>query len=132
MNMDLHIEDKNIIFNKNEKLDINLTEELEKELNKKIETCDKREKREEDTILNLKEALRLDYDLNYLVSDLKLIASYYKLSIRNKRKSEIIDVICDYEINEENEFFVEKRKLQWFYLQELQNDPFFKKYILIA
>ena len=130
--MDLHIEDKNIIYNKNEKLEMNLTEDLEKELNKKIETCDKREKKEEDNILNLKEALRLDYDLNYLVGDLKRIASYYELSTRNLRKSEIIDVICEYEINEENEFFVEKRKLHWFYLQELQNDPFLKKYILIA
>ena len=131
MNMDLHIEDKNIIYNKNEKLEMNLTEDLEKELSKKIEKCDKREKKE-DNILNLKEALRLDYDLNYVLNDLKRIASYYDLSTRKLRKSEIIDVICNYELNEENEFFVEKRKLQWFYLQELQNDPFFKKYILIA
>lgn len=129
--MDLHIEDKNIIYNKNEKLEMNLTEDLEKELSKKIEKCDKREKKE-DNILNLKEALRLDYDLNYVLNDLKRIASYYDLSTRKLRKSEIIDVICNYELNEENEFFVEKRKLQWFYLQELQNDPFFKKYILIA
>ena len=124
--MDLHIEDKNIIYNKNEKLEMNLTEDLEKELSKKIEKCDKREKKE-DNILNLKEALRLDYDLNYVLNDLKRIASYYDLSTRKLRKSEIIDVICNYELNEENEFFVEKRKLKWFYLQELQNDPFFKK-----
>ena len=70
--------------------------------------------------------------LNYLVIDLKLIASYYDLSTSKLRKSEIIDVICDYELNEENCFFVEKRKQQWFYLKELQNDPFFKKYIVIA
>lgn len=129
--MDLQIEDKNIIYYKNEKLEMNLTEDLEKELSKKIETCDEREEKE-DNILNLKEALRLDYDLNYLVNDLKLIASYYDLSIRKLRKSEIIDIICDYELNEENCFFVEKRKLQWFYMHELQNDPFFKKYLLIA
>ena len=42
MNMDLQIEDKNIIYYKNEKLEMNLTEDLEKELSKKIETCDER------------------------------------------------------------------------------------------
>jgi hypothetical protein len=126
--MDLQIEEKKIIYDEKE-LEINLTENLEKELNEKIETC---EREEEDNILNFKEALRLDYDLNYLVSDLKLIASYYDLSTRKLRKSEIIDVICDYELKEENQIFVEKRMLQWFYLQELQNDPFFKKYIVIA
>lgn len=124
--MNLHIEDKNIIYDNNEELEITLTEDLEKELNEKIET------QEEDDILNLKEALRLYYDLNYILKDLKLIASYYELSTRKLRKLEIIDIICDYELNKENHFFVEKRKLQWFYLQELQNDPYFKKYILIA
>lgn len=127
--MNLHIEDKNIIYDKNKELEMNLTKKLEKELNEKIETSTGEEK---NNILNLKEAIRLDYELNYIVSDLKLIASYYELSTRNFRKSEIIDMICNYELNEENSFFVEKRKLQWFYLKELQNDPFFKKYILIA
>lgn len=129
MIMNLHIEDKNIMYHKNKELETNLTKKLEKELNKKKETSRIEEK---DYILNLKEALRLDYELNYIVSDLKLIASYYELSTRKLRKSQMIDMICDYELNEENSFFVEKRKLQWFYLKELQNDSFFKKYILIA
>jgi hypothetical protein len=129
MIMNLHIEDKNIMYHKNKELETNLTKKLEKELNEKKETSRIEEK---DHILNLKEALRLDYELNYIVSDLKLIASYYELSTRKLRKSQMIDMICDYELNEENSFFVEKRKLQWFYLKELQNDPFFKKYILIA
>lgn len=127
--MNLHIEDKNIMYHKNKELETNLTKKLEKELNEKKETSRIEEK---DHILNLKEALRLDYELNYIVSDLKLIASYYELSTRKLRKSQMIDMICDYELNEENSFFVEKRKLQWFYLKELQNDSFFKKYILIA
>lgn len=127
--MNLHIEDKNIMYHKNKELETNLTKKLEKELNEKKETSRIEEK---DYILNLKEALRLDYELNYIVSDLKLIASYYELSTRKLRKSQMIDMICDYELNEENSFFVEKRKLQWFYLKELQNDSFFKKYILIA
>lgn len=129
MIMNLHIEDKNIMYHKNKELETNLTKKLEKELNEKKETSRIEEK---DYILNLKEALRLDYELNYIVSDLKLIASYYELSTRKLRKSQMIDMICDYELNEENSFFVEKRKLQWFYLKELQNDSFFKKYILIA
>lgn len=127
--MNLHIEDKNIMYHKNKELETNLTKKLEKELNEKKETSRIEEK---DHILNLKEALRLDYELNYIVSDLKLIASYYELSTRKLRKSQMIDMICHYELNEENSFFVEKRKLQWFYLKELQNDSFFKKYILIA
>ena len=124
--MDLQIQDKKeleININLTQNLKNELHEELNEKLNEKIET---------DVILSLKEALRLDYELNYIVGELKRIVSYYNLSTRKLRKSEIIDVICDYELNEENCFFVEKRKQQWFYLKELQNDPFFKKYILIA
>jgi len=126
--MDLQIEDKNIIYHKNKnkiKIKNTLMEDLEKELHEELNN-------QEENILDIKEALKLDYDLNYIVSDLKLIASYYNLSTRKLRKSEIIDIICDYELNEENCFFVEKRKLQWFYMHELENDPFFKKYLLIA
>lgn len=74
-------------------------------------------------------SLLLDYELNYNVKKLKMIADYYNLSIRKKKKLEIIHMLIQYETNEENIGIVEMRKTQWFYFNELLSDPFFEKYI---
>ena len=78
-----------------------------------------------------KNAIKVDYDLNYTVSELKLIFKYYKLSFRKMKKEEMINTLVDYETNEENIYFVQHRKQMWYYLNELMNDEFFKNYILI-
>ena len=74
-------------------------------------------------------SLLLDYELNYNVKQLKMIADYYNLSIRKKKKLEIIHMLVKYETNVENIGMVEMRKTQWFYFNELLSDPFFEKYI---
>ena len=78
-----------------------------------------------------KNAIKVDYDLNYTVSELKLIFKYYKLNFRKMKKEKMINTLVDYETNEENIYFVQHRKQMWFYLNELMNDDFFKSYILI-
>jgi len=78
-----------------------------------------------------KNAIKVDYDLNYTVSEIKLIFKYYKLNFRKMKKEEMINTLVEYETNEENSYFVQHRKQLWFYLNELMNDNFFKSYILI-
>jgi hypothetical protein len=76
----------------------------------------------------------LDYDLNYNVKQLLLICEYYgivKTVKANKfKKDEIISFLLEFEENPENCSFVYKRKQLWFFMNELKNDKFMKKYLL--
>ena len=74
-------------------------------------------------------SLLLYYELNYNVKQLKMIADYYNLGIRKKKKLEIIHMLIKYETCDENIGMVEMRKTQWFYFNELLSDHFFEKYI---
>ena len=76
------------------------------------------------------ESLRLNYELNYNVKELKKIAQYYKLSVRKQKKKNIIEMITLFEVNPENIEIVEHRKLMWFYFETLQEDSFFSNYII--
>ena len=49
---------------------------------------------------------------------------------KEKNKSELIQDIILYENNPDNYEVVEKRKLMWYFLNELTNDRYFKKYII--
>jgi len=75
-------------------------------------------------------ALKVFYDINFRKVDLEKIADYYGISKRKKRKSGLINDIVNFEITEENEFFVERRKTLWFYISELENDEIMSKYII--
>lgn len=70
------------------------------------------------------------YDENYTKKQLTLIAQYYLLSTRKKRKSDLIQDIILFENDPTNEEISNKRKLMWFYLNELYNDRFLKKFII--
>lgn len=74
------------------------------------------------------------YEINYNVKQLLLICDYYKigknLRICKSNKTEIIESIVFFESNSENFEIVLKRKQLWFYIKELNNDNFMKKYIL--
>lgn len=74
------------------------------------------------------------FDLNehlsdYSVKQLKHIAAYYKLKCNNKRKSDIIDIICEYEENRDNFDIVCKRKRLWQNIVELINDEYLGEFI---
>lgn len=74
--------------------------------------------------------LQLHYNDNFIVKDLYKICDYYELDKRKKRKDEIIEDIVLYELDENNTMNVQNRKRLWFYIQELKNDKFFKKYVI--
>jgi len=73
--------------------------------------------------------LKMDYEINYLKKDLIHIMRYYNLSIRKKNKGNCIDDIIEFEMQPENEFVVEHRKMLWMYLEELQNDEYLSNFI---
>ena len=110
-------------------------EELQKEEPQKEEPqnpnltkiLSKKNKQDEDavTIIN--------YNINYTIKELMLICSYYGISqnikINKCNKEEIILALVTFENDTKNQEIVFKRKNMWFYVNELKNDKFMKKYI---
>lgn len=78
--------------------------------------------------------LMINYKENYTVKDLLLICEYYGFAkdLKNKKcnKDEIVQFLVIYETNVENIDIVSKRQNLWFYINELKNDKFMKKYVL--
>lgn len=74
-------------------------------------------------------ALKMFYN-DYTKTYLEKIADYYDISKRKKRKSQLIKDIVNFECNAENEFFVDRRKTLWYYIEELENDSKMCKYIV--
>jgi hypothetical protein len=76
----------------------------------------------------------IHYDLNYTVKQLLLICEYYGIAkeLKNNKcnKSDILSTLIIYENNIENMEKVNKRKTLWYYMNELKNDKFMKKFIL--
>jgi len=76
-----------------------------------------------------------NYDLNYNIKQLLLICDYYGISkgiikMNKMKKPDIIEQIVLFERDENNAETVEKRKELWYYINELKNDKFMKKFIL--
>ena len=84
-----------------------------------------------DTLLMVK---TIDYDTNYNVKQLLTICDYYgllkEIKTNKLKKEEIISFLLDFEENAENSLIVYKRKQLWYFMEELKNDKFMKKYIL--
>ena len=76
----------------------------------------------------------INYNENYTVKDLQLICDYYGFAkeIKNNKynKEEIIHFLVEFENNPMNNLIVSKRQNLWFYINELKNDKFMKKYVL--
>ena len=72
--------------------------------------------------------------MNYNVKQLMQICDYYGLlrEVKNNKlkKQEMIVLIVDFEEDIENVLVVYKRKQLWYFINELKNDKFMKKYIL--
>jgi hypothetical protein len=83
---------------------------------------------------NLIPSLIFYYEINYNIKQLLLICEYYKIAkdlrINKSNKMDIINTLVLFENNEENMEIVLKRKQLWFYINELKNDKFMKKYVL--
>tara|TARA_B100001758_G_scaffold192853_1_gene170054 strand:+ start:4799 stop:5206 length:408 start_codon:yes stop_codon:yes gene_type:complete len=119
-------------YNKKNKEEVGLTfdelenfiEEKEKEMNTSCEEYD-------DNYSEMFFLLEQEYNENYTKKELELIAGYYEISKRKKRKLDLIQEIIIFEQNDLNYDIVEKRKLHWFYLEQLREDPYLKQFIII-
>jgi hypothetical protein len=76
----------------------------------------------------------INYNENYTVKELLLICEYYgiakELKAKKCNKETIIQFLVDFESNVANTEIVFKRQSLWFYMNELKNDKFMKKYVL--
>ena len=76
----------------------------------------------------------IDYQINYTVKELMIICDYYNISkevkINKYNKDDLIAFLVNFEIDPINEDIVFKRQNMWFYMNELKNDKFMKKFVL--
>ena len=59
-----------------------------------------------------------------------MIADYYNISKRKKTKAELIQDVVLFETDPTNFEITQKRKLMWFYFNELKTDSYLKKFII--
>ena len=91
-----------------------------------------------DNDLNLHEDLKLpqliNYQENFTIKELLLICEYYgfakELKTKKYNKEEIIHFLVEYELDPLNSDIFYRRQNMWFYMNELKNDKFMKKYLL--
>ena len=74
-------------------------------------------------------SLLIDYHENYNMKLLHHIANYYNISKRKMKKEDLISLIVEYENDPDNSVIVYNRKKYWNYIQELQKDKYFSKFI---
>lgn len=76
----------------------------------------------------------LNYNENFTVKELLLICDYYGFAkeLKNSKcnKEQIIDILVSFESEPINDDIVNKRQTLWFYIGQLKNDKFMKKYVL--
>ena len=76
----------------------------------------------------------INYQENFTVKDLLIICDYYGLSKELKHhkcnKEQIIEFLVSFESDTNNSDIIFKRQNLWFYMNELKNDKFMKKYLL--
>lgn len=75
-------------------------------------------------------ALEMEYNDNYLKTDLVHICNYYDISTRKKRKDELANEITLFEIEPINIGIVMKRKYLWNCIEELSLDSYLQKFVI--
>jgi len=119
-------------YNKSNKDEVGLTfDELENFIEEKEKEMSASYEDYNDNYSEMFFLLEQEYNENYTKKELELIAGYYSISKRKKRKLDLIQEIIIFEQNDLNYDMVEKRKLHWFYLEQLQEDPYLKQFIII-
>ena len=76
-------------------------------------------------------ASEVDYDTNYTKKQLELICDYYGISKRKKRKQDLVEEIVIFEKEPSNFDIVQRRKTMWFYIDEISNDSFLSKFLIL-
>jgi hypothetical protein len=76
----------------------------------------------------------INYHENYTVKELLLICEYYGFAkdLKNNKfnKDQIIEYLVTFESDIANTDIVFRRQNMWFYINELKNDKFMKKFVL--
>ena len=76
----------------------------------------------------------VNYNENFTVKELLIICEYYGFlkEIKNNKcnKEQIIEILVNFENDPINIEIVIKRQNLWFYINELKNDKFMKKFVL--
>lgn len=124
--MNCDIVDENAENTKLKKIEIKDIEDMVQKKCEDLNNQDAEQFTDEDSILSDK----INYDINYLKKDLVHIMNYYGLSIRKKKKSDLIDDIVEFENEPDNQFIVDHRKTLWFYWDELSNDEYLSKFVI--
>ena len=62
---------------------------------------------------------------------LERIIEYYKLSKRKKKKMQIVKDIILFEKNILNCEIVERRKILWYYIEEIKSDNYLSKFLIL-
>jgi hypothetical protein len=118
--------------------DINDIDDID-DINNNITLTDILKEINDDEVLYLQNTENLfhevvNYNINYTVKKLLQICEYYNISKAVKmtkcNKEEIINTIVLFENNQDNYNIVCRRKQLWFYINELKDDNFMKKFIL--
>jgi hypothetical protein len=127
-----------IIMENKDNIDFSIVEENSKEDNFDIDdflkefekTTDKYNSNEDFVFPQM-----VNYSLNYTVKELLVICEYYgiakALKVSKCNKETIINILIDFESNPLNADIVFKRQNMWFYINELKNDRFMKKFIIL-
>jgi predicted DNA-binding protein (UPF0278 family) len=117
--------------------DSDLDLDLNSELNTTIINDDINDNINDNTIINMDNMYPeiINYKINFTVKQLMQICEYYGISKNMKsakaNKDEIINNIVLFENNPDNYSIVIKRKLMWYYIEELKSDKFMKKFVLL-
>ena len=76
----------------------------------------------------------INYHENFTVKELLLICDYYgfakELKTNKCNKDQIIETLVSFESDLNNSDIVFKRQNMWFFINELKNDKFMKKFLL--
>jgi len=76
----------------------------------------------------------INYHENFTVKELLLICEYYGFAkdLKNNKfnKEQIIEYLVAFETDIANTDIVFRRQNMWFYINELKNDKFMKKFVL--
>jgi hypothetical protein len=76
----------------------------------------------------------VNYNCNFNVKQLMKICDYYGLakSLKTNKcnKEEIINILVDFENNPINSEIIERRKMMWYYVNQLREDKFMKKFVI--
>jgi hypothetical protein len=76
----------------------------------------------------------INYNENFTVRQLLIICEYYgfakDVKTNKYNKEQIINFLVSFESDPKNSDIVFKRQNMWFYMNELKNDKFMKKFIL--